>query len=77
MRLAATRLQFACDWRPLGDNLHATGGHSGTIYMRLAARRVQTLHALAAICVQSRQFFASTLRAQLFEFKNEDIIKKI
>jgi hypothetical protein len=44
--------------------------------MRLAASRMQTLHALAASCVQSHQFFASTLREQLFEFKNEDAIKK-
>jgi hypothetical protein len=29
--------------------------------------RVQILHALAASCVQSRQFFASTLRELLFE----------
>jgi hypothetical protein len=29
--------------------------------------RQQILHALAAICMQSRQFFASTLREQLFE----------
>jgi hypothetical protein len=35
----------------------------------------QILHALAASCVQSRQFFASTLREQLFELKN-DAIKK-
>jgi hypothetical protein len=41
MRLAATRVQFICDWRPLGYNLYATGGHSRTIYMRLAASRVQ------------------------------------
>jgi hypothetical protein len=32
----------------------------------------QVLHAIAASCVQSRQFFASTLREQLFELKNED-----
>jgi hypothetical protein len=44
--------------------------------MRLAASRMQTLHALAASCVQSRQFFPSTLREQLFELKNEDAIKK-
>ncbi len=37
------------------------------IYMRLAASGMQTLHALAASCVQSRQFIASTLREQLFE----------
>ncbi len=56
--------------------LHVTGGHAGTIYMRLAASRMQTLHALAATCVRSRKFFASTLREQLFELKNEDTIKK-
>jgi hypothetical protein len=37
MRFAATLGQFACDWRPPWDNLHATGGHPGTICMRLAA----------------------------------------
>ncbi len=38
----------------------------------------QILHALApaASCVQSRQFFASTLPEELFEFKNEDAIKR-
>ncbi len=56
--------------------LHATGGHAGTICLRLAASRIQTLHALAASCVQSRQCFASTLREQSFELKNEDGIKK-
>jgi hypothetical protein len=66
MRLAATQVQFACDWRPLGYNLYATGGHSGIIYMRLAA----------SACMQSGQFFASMLREQLFELKNEDAIKK-
>jgi hypothetical protein len=66
MRLAATRLQFACDWQPLEYNLYATGGHSGTIYMRLTASRMNTLHALAASCV----------RDQLFELKNEDATKK-
>jgi hypothetical protein len=44
--------------------------------MRLAASRMQTLQALAASCVQSRQFFASTLREQLLELKNEDAIEK-
>jgi hypothetical protein len=72
MRLAAAWVQFICDWRPLGYNLYATGGHLGTIYLRLVASRMQILHAPAASCVQSRQFFASTLRDQLLEFKNED-----
>jgi hypothetical protein len=76
MRLAATQVQFACNWRPLRYNLHETGGHSGTIYMRLAASGIQTLHALSASCMQSRQFFTSMLREQLFELKNEDPIKK-
>jgi hypothetical protein len=76
MRLASTRVQFAGDWRPLGHNLLVTGVHSGTTDMRLAANRMQTLHALSASCMQSCQFFASTLREQLFELKNEDPIKK-
>jgi hypothetical protein len=37
---------------------------------------MQTFHALAASCMQSRQFLASTLREQLFELKNEDAIEK-
>jgi hypothetical protein len=65
LRLAATRVQFTCH-----------GGYSGRICMRLAASRMQTLHALVASCMQSRQFFASTLREQLFELKNEDAMKK-
>ncbi len=38
---------------------------------------MQTLHALAASCMQSRQFFASMLQEQLFELKNEDAIKNL
>jgi hypothetical protein len=30
MWLAATRIQFVCDWRPLRYNLHVTGGHPVT-----------------------------------------------
>ncbi len=40
------------------------------------ATRKQILHTLTASWVQSRQFFASTLREQLFDLKNEDAIKK-
>jgi hypothetical protein len=113
----AKRVQFACDWRPLGYHLHAIGGHSVTrqetsrqegckrlflhqnyiffsidkstslthasdysadshcifglenalVHMDEIAARKQILHALAASCLQSRQFFASTLQEQLFE----------
>ncbi len=76
--MAASRMQI----RLILFMLHSTGGHAGTIcivtgghlgtiyeYMRLAASRMQTLHVLAASCVESRQFFASTLREQLFELK--------
>jgi hypothetical protein len=41
--------------------------------MRLAASRMQFLHALAASCMQSRQFLKAE---QLFELKNEETIKK-
>jgi hypothetical protein len=61
--VAASRMQIpvdfihvACDWR-----------HSGTSYKRLAASRMQTLHALAASCVQNHQCFAILLPEQLFE----------
>jgi hypothetical protein len=76
MQISADFIYVACNWRPREYNLHATGGHSGTIYMRLAVSRMQTLRAVAASCMQSRQFFASTLRELLFELKNEDAIKK-
>jgi hypothetical protein len=69
MQLAAMLVQFSCDWRPLGYNLYATSGHSGIIYMRLAASACK-------VCMQSGQFFASTLQEQLFELKNEDATKK-
>ncbi len=82
--MAASRMQIsfdfihvACDWRPRGYNLHGTGGHSGTIYMRMAASRIQTLHALAASCMQICQFFSCTLQEQLFELKNEAAIKNL
>ncbi len=77
-RVAASHMQnlreFACDWQPLRYKLHAPGGHSGTICMRLVASRIEFLHALAASCMDSSQIFASTLREQLFELKNEDAI---
>ncbi len=76
MQISVDFMHLTWDLRPGGYNLHATGGHSGAVYMRLAASRLQTLHALAASCMQSRQFFVSTLQEQLFELKNEDTIKK-
>ncbi len=64
--------------------LHATGGHAGTVCMRLAATRVLFIcdwpPVTCKFCmrqrtvVQSRQFFASTLREQLFELQNEGAI---
>jgi hypothetical protein len=65
MQILANFIHVANDWRPLGRNLY-----------RLAASRMQSLHVLAVSCVQSRQFFASTLREQLFELRNDDAIKK-
>ncbi len=102
MWLAATREQFACDWR-LQDKRQADKrcvkgrlyiiikffsiGKSTSSTMPLIiqltapgylvwkcasaiddkATRIQILHALAASCMQSRQFFASTQREQLYE----------
>jgi hypothetical protein len=69
MQISVDFIHVACDWQPRRYNLHATGGHSGAIYIRLAASHMQILHALAATTVQSGQFFASTLRDQLLELK--------
>ncbi len=41
MQISAHFIHVACDCRPRGYNLHATGGHLGTICMQLAATRVQ------------------------------------
>jgi hypothetical protein len=67
-------MQIVPLWRPVAGKLpwilfmlHATGGHAGAICMRLAASRIQFFHALAASCMQIRQFFESTLPEQLFE----------
>ncbi len=38
------RVQFACDWWPLGFNLYATGGQPDTICLRQATRRTLFLH---------------------------------
>jgi hypothetical protein len=45
--------------------------------MRLAASCMHISHAPAASCVQSRQFFASTLREQLFELKMKTPLKNL
>jgi hypothetical protein len=76
MQISADFIHVACYWRPRRYNLHSTGGHSVTIYMRLTTSSMQTVHALAASCVQAASCFASTLREQLFELKNEDAVKK-
>jgi hypothetical protein len=47
--------------------LHAIGGHWLPVACYFCMR-------LVAICMQSRHFFASTLREQLFESNNEDAI---
>ena len=55
MRLAASRIQFVQGWPPVacntsknGGHLPATGGHPGTIWMRLAASRPRNSGRLAA-----------------------------
>ncbi len=76
MQIVPAWLLVACKFPSILFILHATGGHSGTVYMWQAASHMQTLHALAASCMQSRKFFASTQQEQLFELKHEDAIKK-
>ncbi len=79
--MAASRWQIpvdfihvACDWRSSGYNLPLTGGHSGTICMRLAARRVHFLLALAASTLQTRQFLKARSQNNWLNKKNEDAI---
>ncbi len=62
-RVAASCMQheknqpkFACNWRPCGYNLHATGGHSGTICMPLAATRLQDKRQADKRCVKGRLY---------------------
>ncbi len=43
MQISFNFILVACDWRPRRYNLHATGGHSGTIFMRLGVTRVEII----------------------------------
>jgi len=52
MRMVATWVQFACDWWVVAKQRIDLAC--------LAASRMQSLHALAAIALQSRQYFAMT-----------------
>ncbi len=71
MRLAATWVQFACIWRPLGYNLHATGSHLGTIYKQLANLAWDSGPLRAKPLV-----FCKHAARKFFELKNENSIKK-
>jgi hypothetical protein len=53
---------FACNWPPvacntnkIGQNLHATASHAGTICMRLAATRVQFACEMVATQLQDKR----------------------
>ncbi len=50
----ATGIKSTCNWRPHGYNLHATGGHSVTICMRLGATRLQDKRQADKRCVKGR-----------------------
>ncbi len=65
---------LASDFSADGSDDIWFGKYAGTIHD--IATRKKILYALAASCMQSSQFFASTLQEKLFEFKNEDAIKK-
>ncbi len=56
--------------------MHATGGHSGTIYMRLATSCMKILHGQVASLRAKPPVFASMLREQLLELKYKDVIEK-
>jgi hypothetical protein len=70
MQISIDFIRFACELRPRGYKLQATGGHLITmsIFQRLTSSRIQALHELPASCMQSRQFFASTMQEKSFEF---------
>jgi hypothetical protein len=65
MQIVAVWPPVACKMKKIAGNLPASGGHAGTICMRLkatlvrmrlAASRMLILHALAASSVQSRLY---------------------
>jgi len=59
--------------QPPMQNLHATGGKTTEKIANVAASRVQNLHALAAITLQSRKYISMTLGKQILskEMKTE------
>jgi hypothetical protein len=63
MQIYVDFIHVACNWRPLGYNLYATRRQSHA-YFACASGQL----------LAKPQFFASTLREQLFELKNEDAI---
>jgi len=63
-------------WRAPLFNLHATGGLTTEKIACVATSCVQNLHALAAITLESPQYFAMTLGFQCLNLKNEDLSKK-
>jgi hypothetical protein len=65
MQISANFIHVACNWRPHGYNLHATGCQSHADFACASSQ----LRAKPPV-------FASTVREQLFELKNEDAIKK-
>jgi hypothetical protein len=74
MRLAATWVQFACNWRPLRYNLHATGGHSS---LYATGHQSHTNFACASGKLHAKPpVFCKHAARTIFELKNEDAIKK-
>jgi len=63
---------FACAWRLPGFNLHGLVAKRLIYLACVATSQMQNLHELAAIALQSRQFFAMTRGAQILKLKNPD-----
>jgi hypothetical protein len=57
--------------------LHAIVSHSGKIYMGLAASRMQSFHAPAASCVQSRQFLQARCENNYLNKKMKTPLKNL
>ncbi len=62
-RIPIDFVNIACDWRPLGYNLYATGRQSKVSFARASGQNSA-----------KPPVFSSTLLEQLFEVKNEDAV---
>jgi hypothetical protein len=77
MQISLNVIHVACDWRPHGYNLHATGGHRGTTYMRLAASHMQILHALRTVQSKVASFLQAHCENNYLNYKMKALFKNL